>query len=160
MPRGDRGGESRGSGVRCVAANCGNTNAHGVSMHKFPKDSRLRKQWSDFVKAKRVWTGPTEYSALCSEHFTIECFPFKYFFEKEHMGIFPKKVQLNKDAIPTIHADPVPSTPSTSKSFGGPKLEILSTLEDATYQNSPPKKIRRGYAKREAQRVRNCVLNL
>ncbi|VDI19523.1 Hypothetical predicted protein [Mytilus galloprovincialis] len=38
MSRGDRGGSSRGSGTRCVAANCGNTNADGFSLHSFPKD--------------------------------------------------------------------------------------------------------------------------
>jgi hypothetical protein len=53
MPRGDKGGNSKGSGVRCVAANCGNTNADGVSLHTFPKDPTLLKKWSDFVKLKR-----------------------------------------------------------------------------------------------------------
>jgi hypothetical protein len=32
MTRGDKGGKSKGSGIRCVAANCGNTNADGVSL--------------------------------------------------------------------------------------------------------------------------------
>jgi len=57
MPRGDKGGKSKGSGIRCVAANCGNTNADGVSLHTFPKDPTLLKKWSDFVKLKRgAWS--------------------------------------------------------------------------------------------------------
>ena len=36
MPRCDRGGTSRGTGVWCVAANCGNTNVDGFSIHSFP----------------------------------------------------------------------------------------------------------------------------
>lgn len=55
MPRGDRGGKSKGSGDRCVAANCGNTNADGFSLHSFPKDPARRKQWTDFMKVKRVY---------------------------------------------------------------------------------------------------------
>ena len=35
MPRGDRGGKVRIGGIRCVAANCGNTNADGFSLHYF-----------------------------------------------------------------------------------------------------------------------------
>jgi hypothetical protein len=30
MPRGNKGEKGKGSGIRCVAANCGNTNADGV----------------------------------------------------------------------------------------------------------------------------------
>ena len=32
-----------------------------------------RKQCTDFVKVERVWTGPTEDSVLCSDHFAREC---------------------------------------------------------------------------------------
>ena len=53
MPRGDKGGTSKGSGIRCVAVNCGNTNVDGVSLHTFPKDPTLLKKWIDFVKLKR-----------------------------------------------------------------------------------------------------------
>ena len=53
MPRGDKGGKNKGSGIRCVAANCGNTNGDGVSLHYFPKDPTLLKKWSDFVNLKR-----------------------------------------------------------------------------------------------------------
>ena len=53
MPRGDKGGKSKGSGIRGVAANCGNTHADGVSLHTFPKDPTHLKKWSHFVKLKR-----------------------------------------------------------------------------------------------------------
>jgi len=162
MPRGDRGGKSKGSGVRCVAANCGNTHADGCSMHTFPKNQALRRTWTNFVKMKRAnWTGPTLHSALCSSHFSPDSFPFRVRFEMEQMGRMPKKVQINEDAVPTIHSDvPVtvtenleqstlPSTPKQSL----PKLNMLSPAEDAMCQSSPPKKMRRGYLKRESARV-------
>lgn len=133
MPRGDRGGKSKGSGIRCVAANCGNTNADGVSLHTFPKDARLRKKWADFVKMKRgAWPGPTEYSALCSTHFASGCFPFRQRFEMEQMGIKPKKITLNHDAVPTIHATvttPAISSTATSNFFKSIFIvKITSTL--------------------------------
>nr|XP_022286598.1 uncharacterized protein LOC111099572 isoform X1 [Crassostrea virginica] len=163
MPRGDRGGKSKGSGIRCVAANCGNTNTDGVSLHTFPKDAALRKKWTDFVKLKRgAWVGPTEYSALCSAHFSADCFPFRQRFEMEQMGIKPKKVTLNPDAVPTIHAlTPPPSISSPSAtSSSTPKrspykrpFNMLSPNEEEQCQSSPPKKIRRGYTKRETNRI-------
>ena len=67
MPREDKGGKRKGSGIICVAEKCGNTNADGVSLHTFPKDPTLLKKWSDFVKLKRgAWPGPTEYLTLWS----------------------------------------------------------------------------------------------
>ncbi|CAG2213132.1 unnamed protein product [Mytilus edulis] len=119
MPRGDRGGSSRGSGTRCVAANCGNTNADGFSLHSFPKDPNLRRKWTGFVKLKRAnWDGPTEFSALCSVHFIIDYFPFRHRFEIEHMGRAPKKAKLNVGAVPTVVEyevdDPKPTTASFS----------------------------------------------
>jgi len=163
MPRGDRGGTSKGSGVRCVAANCGNTNADGFSMHSFPKDQALRRRWTDFVKIKRAnWDGLTGFSALYSFHFTPERFQFRYRFEVEHIGRAPKRVKLNDDAVPSIHCVretdnqakvtanvSAPSTPRHQLC----RLEILSPSEEVTCQVSPPKKIRRGYSKREAARV-------
>ncbi|XP_076088805.1 uncharacterized protein LOC143059203 [Mytilus galloprovincialis] len=168
MPRGDRGGSSRGSGTRCVAANCGNTNADGFSLHSFPKDPNLRRKWTGFVKLKRAnWDGPTEFSALCSVHFIIDDFPFRHRFEIEHMGRAPKKAKLNVGAVPTVHSpsiakqvsmvkekpleteQPIPTTPKHTL----PRLEMLSPSETSTCQSSPPKKIRRGYIKREAARL-------
>lgn len=171
MPRGDKGGKSKGSGIRCVAANCGNTNADGVSLHTFPKDPTLLKKWSDFVKLKRgAWPGPTEYSALCSIHFEPSCFPFRTRFEIEQMGVRPKRVTLTSVACPTIHASTpvetttpskssstqslIPSTPAAQSHLTAEnRLQMLSPSEDILYQSSPPKKIRRGYMKREAARV-------
>jgi THAP domain len=157
MP-GDRGGISRLTGKRCVAANCGNTNADGYSMHFFPKDPKRRKIWTDFVQLTRAdWHGPTEYSVLCSFHFTPDSLSFRHRFETEQMGLKPKKVLLNDDACPTIHSvgvgNPVLAAEHSTTVTVSTKLEMLSSSEDVTTQRSPPKKIRRTYQKREAARV-------
>ena len=79
----------------------------GYSIHSFPKDSTLCRHWVDFGKVKREdWNGPIEYSAICSDHFTLDCFPFRFRFELEQMGRKPKKVQLNSNAVPPVHATP------------------------------------------------------
>ena len=162
MPRDDRGGK-RKYGQRCVAANCANTHANNVNLHEFSrvKDEARKRAWTQFVKTKRKdWDGPSDTSVICSDHFTLDCYPFKYKFEYEQTGIRPKNARLNDDAIPTIHAvpscdqnkdHPEPS-PSTSK------LQMLSPREDVRPQTcSPPKILRRAYVKREASRVSKHV---
>ena len=57
-----------------VAAGCSNTNADGVSLFKFPKDEKLRALWIKQVRRFRAEWTCTEYSVLCSEHFSDECF--------------------------------------------------------------------------------------
>ena len=66
----------------------------------------------------------------------------------------PKKVNLNDDAVPTIHSTvQSEAETTTSKAQHESRLEMLSPSESLMSQASPPKKIRRGYAKREAARV-------
>ncbi|KAK3107593.1 hypothetical protein FSP39_017919 [Pinctada imbricata] len=176
MPRGDRGGKSTGIGERCVAANCGNTRADGVSMFRFRtvKETNRYKIWTNFVRTKRKdWT-PTYHSVICSAHFEDKWLSFRYRFEKDNMESRKRKCRLIEDAVPTIHAKPpdppaaegnsmpmedqdcvqdnvTQSEQSVVKSTH-PGLNILSGKEKSDYQDSPPKKIRRAYAKREAAR--------
>ena len=59
----------------CVAAGCSNTNSDGVSLFQFPQDTALRMQWTREVERTRAnWQGPSDYSVLCSDHFTNDCF--------------------------------------------------------------------------------------
>ena len=61
-------------GKRCVAAGS-NMNGNGVSLFRFSQDPALRAQWNKQVQRTRAdWKGATEYSVLCSEHFTSKCF--------------------------------------------------------------------------------------
>ena len=115
MPRGDKGGKSNGSGIRYVAANCGNTNADGVSLHTFPKDPTHLKKMERFRETKKGATTPSKSSSTQSL---------------------------------------IPSTPAAQSHLTTEnRLQLLSPSEDIEYQNFPPKKIRRGYMKREAARV-------
>ena len=131
MPRGNKGEKGKGSGIKCVAANCGNTNADGVSLHTFPKDPTHLKKWSDFMKLKRkAWPGPTDYSSLCSIHFEPSCFPFRTIFEIEQMGVKPMRVTLTSVACPTIHAPTPIETTTPSKSSSTQSLILQHQLHN------------------------------
>lgn len=78
------------------------------------------------------------------------------------MGRAPMSVKLSDDAVLSIHwlneTDNEAKITVNVSELSTPKhklcrLEILLPSEKASCQVSPPKKIRRGYSKREAARV-------
>ena len=92
---------------RCVVQFCGNSNLSGHSVHTFPKDPVLRRQWTRFVNIKRKdFKFPSDKSqaVICGEHFAQECFEGSVMFG---MG-FKSKRTLQPGAVPTIQ--PVPTT--------------------------------------------------
>ena len=59
----------------CVAAGYSSTYSDNVSLFKFPKDTVLRQKWGKNVQRTRAqWSGPSEHSILCSQHFDSSCF--------------------------------------------------------------------------------------
>ena len=86
-------------GKNCVAAGCSNTHKKGISLFKFPTDKHLRIRQVQRTRDK--WKGPSEYSCICSQHFTEDCF--------EPMSVMSSKVgvKMNQpDAVPTIFPCP------------------------------------------------------
>ena len=163
MPRGDLGGTSTDFGKRCVALNCGNTNANGVSMHCFPREHSYRRQWIEFVREKRAkWDGPSEYSNLCSAHFEPHCITFRNRFEMQQTGKKPCRVTLNPDAVPTIHASPPSLGPCITHTYQH-SIEPQASCStpdpryEKSHQSSPPKKIRSVFRKRETRMVGTCI---
>ena len=60
---------------RYIAAGCSNTNSDGLSLFQFPRDPSLRMLWTREVQRTIAnWQGPSDYSVLCSDHFTNDCF--------------------------------------------------------------------------------------
>ena len=60
---------------RCAAAaGCSNTPSDHVCLFPFPKDHVIRKQWEKQVQRTQAKWKATEYSFLCSEHFTDDAF--------------------------------------------------------------------------------------
>ena len=92
-------------GRRCIVAGCSKTTKDGVSLHKFPVDTKVRRQWITQVKKNRAnWREPSSYSEVCSDHFTRDSFEFA-----RDIGIQMKNI-LKPDIIPTIFPKPSSST--------------------------------------------------
>ena len=125
----------------CVAAGCTNSSTiKGISVYHFPKDLSLRKKWVDQVKRTRdKWTGPSEHSILCSDHFSDDCFEASYDLRK-HFGIqTPRKRQLKPNAVPSIFKRHISFDDASSTT--------------CTVQPPPKKRSRVAYEKRERKRV-------
>ena len=92
---------------RCLVQFCGNTSKTGHSVHKFPKDPSLRRQWVKFVQVKRAnFSEPSENSVICGSHFSSESFERCLMNE---MGLKKQRL-LVPGAVPTIQ----PETPVNS----------------------------------------------
>ena len=88
----------------CVAFGCKSRakKGDGLSFHSFPKDNEplRQKQWVHYCKRKD-FTKPSEYSKLCSKHFSRDCFerdPEKM----EKHGYENAQPHLKPDAVPDI----------------------------------------------------------
>ena len=82
----------------CIAFGCHNTHQKGFSLFKFPADEKLRKAWILQVQRTRdKWHGPTQDSAICSEHYCFE--PISAISKKMGMKI---KQMLKPNALHVI----------------------------------------------------------
>ena len=138
---------------RCIAAGCSNTNADGVSLFRFPRDPSLRTKWNKQVQRTRAdWKDATEYSVLCSDHFTSDSFE-KESFLAPGFGLAKKK-RLKLDAVPTIFHRPAAGTTSLSDlqpSMGHKR----SRIEEG--ESTVQKKKEAAFEKRERARVRMAL---
>ena len=138
----------------CVAANCSNTYGHGTSLFKFPKDPELRQKWIKNVQRTRAkWSGPSEHSVLCSQHFDSSCFEVDSELAAE-MGI-QKRRRLKPDAVPSLFDRPGIQLPSAStQSEAGPSRSSrkrASVSSSSLADTTPSKKSRTAYEKRERE---------
>ncbi|KAK3748319.1 hypothetical protein QZH41_018302 [Actinostola sp. cb2023] len=131
-------------GKRCVVSNCGNSSSNGFHMHKFPKDLHLTRQWTKFVQTRRAdFQQPSQYSVICSAHFTEDCYEKSYMAE---MGL-KKQTRLVPGAVPTIH--PVlPQTTERKRSMPTNEAADAGTTTSAAFT----KKRSRAVEKLEANR--------
>ena len=138
-------------GKRCVAAGCSNTNGDGVSLFRFPRDPALRAQWNKQVQRTRAdWKGATEYSVLCSEHFTSKCFEEDSFIAAQ-FGLTKRK-RLKPDAVPSVFHRTTAATETHGHSEEGPSIghKRVALAEEETI---PHKKRKAAFEKRERARV-------
>ena len=59
---------------RCIAVGCSNTASDRISLFKFPKYHKLRKQWEKKVQIIWVHWKATKQSHICSKHLISDAF--------------------------------------------------------------------------------------
>ena len=121
---------------RYVAAGFSNTYSDNVSMLKFPKDPILRQKWVKNVQRTRAqWSGPSEHSVLCIQHFDSSCFEPDSELASQ-MGM-QKHRRLKDGAVPTLLKRPVAPVPESLVSEAVPctlshkRASSSSSLADA-----------------------------
>ena len=148
--------KKRQPGKRCVVMFCNKTNADGVSLHQFPADENVRRQWIAFVRSKREpssWTPGSGH--ICSAHFTDDNY--------EGLGAklagFSSKLVLKKTAVPSIQPTPTPEQLSTARRVKR-KLPLSEEKPDGKEKDpkqqsyATPKRSIRALSKLTANRVR------
>ena len=107
--------KKRRSKTFCVAGgpnkkSCTNNgDTPGVSMHRFPTEPAVRRQWIHFVRRHRTDFDPAKYSSrisLCSAHFDPSCFSKRFSSNLEGFNNANTKKFLTRESIPTIDTIP------------------------------------------------------
>ncbi|XP_041481885.1 THAP domain-containing protein 10-like [Lytechinus variegatus] len=88
--------------ARCIVGGCSNTTKDGASLHLFPKDANLRRIWVSKVKLTRAnWSGPSDWSVVCSSHFEDADFD-----DGLHAAFGMKRTRrLKPEAVPKIRSE-------------------------------------------------------
>ena len=138
---------------RCAAGNCSNTCDNGIiSLHKWPKDKNIARQWTRAVRTTRDFT-PSSSHLLCSAHFEESCFEAQTILSRQ-LGLNLKPTLL-PSAVPTIflkHRGQKRGSTQTNMT----ESEITSTSLLTHCDHQPHEKKTRGaFRKREAARV--CI---
>lgn len=136
---------------RCVAGGCSNTAKDGVSLHGWPTNAQLSRQWTSAVRNTRANFNQTPSSKLCSRHFSKDSFETQSVISHS-LGLNVKKM-LKPGAVPTIFNN----CPQHKKRR---RDDSTDCTEDNSSHGSPvpqfEKQPRGAYRKREAARVRTA----
>ncbi|XP_052783526.1 uncharacterized protein LOC128219672 [Mya arenaria] len=101
---------------RCCVGGCSNVPGNGISLHTFPKEEKLRKQWIRSIQmtgsecSRAGWQGPSKNGSanaqlVCSEHFELTMFTMTTR-TKWSLGL-AYRTALIDEAIPTLFGDKV-----------------------------------------------------
>ena len=135
-------------GKFCVAGFCSNSSKDGVSLHRFPKIEPYRTLWTRAVRnTRKDWLRLTNYSFLCSAHFTEDCFLELIGKRFKDFGLSPQKLRrLKPDAVPTVFGVlgniSVSETSEEAEVGAGPSLPgpSSSTSSEAEARDRPSEK--------------------
>lgn len=102
----------------CCVSGCGNhtgSSSAGISFHKFPTSTELRKRWVSAIGRDSDWA-PSKWSSVCTVHFKPDDFD---------KGLLERS-QLRSDAVPSI-ALPVQPTGAVKAVDGSEKQRLGSS---------------------------------
>ena len=137
---------------RCVAGGCSNMRKDGVSLHKWPEDLNVAKQWTKAVKNTRSDFFNPATGHICSAHFTADSFEDQSVIAKS-LGLKMKNI-LKPNAVPTIFRS---GPPDKKKQKRGEDKNLSSSPDAGAGPSKHAEKPLRGaYRKREAARVCLC----
>ena len=122
-----------------------------VTLHHFSKDRNLLQAWVRFVNRTRVWSGPTDTSTTCSQHFTPQDFES---LQKFKMG-FAKSLKLKSTAVSTIYlSTPSASTSTSTSASASASLSASPHASGGTFHTPLSSAPRPAARKRRLHRVR------
>ncbi|CAC5426154.1 SMARCA5 [Mytilus coruscus] len=129
-------------GKRCAVAGCSNSFKTGHSVHLFPKLEQQRVLWIRFVKLTRIdFSEPTQNSAICSAHFSDDCYEVDRIKFKELFGMSTNK-RLLPNSVPSIY----PKRPADVLNEHKKKLRTSVALQKR--ETEMPKKGKKAYSRR------------
>ncbi|XP_074607993.1 uncharacterized protein LOC141860697 isoform X1 [Acropora palmata] len=135
---------------RCVAGGCSNTAKDGVSLHGWPTNAQLARQWTNAVRNTRANFNQTASSKLCSSHFSDDSFETQSVIAHS-LGLKMKKL-LKPDAVPTIFHN-CPPQKRQRREHSTDRTEGYSSPAYGSRAQQFLKQPRRAYRKREAARI-------
>uniref|UniRef100_A0A3B3CPX6 THAP domain-containing protein 1 n=1 Tax=Oryzias melastigma TaxID=30732 RepID=A0A3B3CPX6_ORYME len=137
---------------RCVVMFCRNSLHTGHSVHVFPKNPVLRRQWIRFVEVKRANFKLTKNSVICGAHFEKECMMNAL---QIAMG-YSVRTLLSPDAVPTIQ--PTPTEEQMAKARRRASKSKRPPDSQATTSTIQAKVPRRSRAVEKREIMRTSVL--
>ena len=124
----------------------------GVSLHKWPEDLNVAKQWTKAMKNIRSDFFNPATSRICSAHFTVDSFVDQSVIAKS-LGLKMKNI-LKPNAVPTIFRS---GPPHKKKQKRGEDKNLSCSLDAGAGPSKYAEKPLRGaYRKRKAARVCLC----
>ena len=118
------------------------SNTPDISMHTFLKEAKRKQKWIDLHQDSQTGL-PTEYFALCFEHFEVSCFSRSVLIGKP---VNFKRFYFEKGSIPSIYVKPKDSLDTDYPRNAGrlanqffPRNALWMFLWDPTMKRQYPK---------------------
>ena len=129
---------------RCTVRQTNNLGDDGISLHTFPKDAELRRQWTNFVKTTRAdfsLKSITKNMKICALHFNADDIERPYPIVFANFDPSPKSGKrlarkVRNGAVPCIKYHLYSSAPKILKTT----LKRKASVEQPASSSSVPKK--------------------